>query len=103
MQLLPAVLMRDPACRIDAASSTESIPWRAGSILYKTVVYSNGIPQSCMEEFIPIQPVLEVLSVLSATAVIAAVALSSDPPQSSIRAVGLGDRSGSYGRIGSLV
>jgi len=26
IQLLPAILMRDPACRIDAARSTKSIP-----------------------------------------------------------------------------
>jgi len=51
------------------------------------------IPQSCMEEFIPIQPVLRGLSILPATAVDAAVAL---PPQSiRIETVGLGDRSGS--------
>jgi len=29
IKLLPAILMRDPACRINAARSTKSIPWRA--------------------------------------------------------------------------
>jgi len=56
IQLLPAMpLMRGPDCQIDAASSTEWIPWRVGSILYiygiESVEDSNGIPQSCMEEF----------------------------------------------------
>jgi len=55
MQLMPAIPMRDPACRIDAASGTESIPWRSGLILHahgiEAVEHSNGTPQSCMEEF----------------------------------------------------
>jgi len=33
-QLMPAIPMRGPDCRIDAASSTESIPWRTGAILH---------------------------------------------------------------------
>ena len=34
IQLVPAILMRDPAYRIDAASSTELISWGSRLILY---------------------------------------------------------------------
>ena len=77
IQLMPAILMRGPDCRIDAASSTESIPWRAGSILCIWDQVGGRFQWNSTELYgriIPIQPVLRVLLVLSATAVIAAVA-----------------------------
>jgi len=80
IQLRPSILMGDRAYRIDASSSTESISWRAGSILY---IYMGdrgcGIQWKSTESFgrisIPIRPVLRVLSVLPATSVNAVVAL----------------------------
>jgi len=106
IQLIPAILMRGPDCRIDAASSTESIPWRVGLILcmcgIDVVDPCRRFPQNCMEDFsIPIQLMPECLSASSAAAVIAAL---EGPPQSSrIEAVGLGDRSGCLCRGSELI